>query len=475
MGSSLKVAQLDNILHNLKSDPVYINSIDTTNLEGKRTENNFLYARYTDGIIDVSISCECGMTKSNKNHGKRCPHCNTIVQSRVDRILENRLWYPRPDQIVKLFNPIAWIMLGTNLSLGSFNIVAYFCDRSRTLDAKESTASRYLAELPFERGFNNFVNNHEEIIESLAVPKIMTAKSRRNAFLAWYEMYKDDLFVDHIPLPNREFIVMEQTGSARFAQATNTSAIDAIRTLTSMKNIIYTMTEERIEKKLVKFYEQITDYYNVTLAKFIGTKKGIFRKHIYGDILAWTCRCVLTSITGPHRHDDIELPWVVALRLFRYHLFGRLRYKYNMSPNEICDVLDRAVNYLDPRIIEIFEYMFATGYMQCSHVILGRNPTIYKGNILKLNCRRIKYDLHDYTIGVSILVVKSMNGDFDGDEGNITLSIDNKASANIARFGPHTIVMEESACWEVSRNIAMPPPSIPNINNYLNARGKPIA
>jgi hypothetical protein len=471
VGTFFKVSKLDDVLHHLNSEPIFLDTIDTSTVEGKRIANDLLYAKYTDGIIDVAMSCSCGMLTTNKYHGKRCNYCNTIVESKVDRLLEARLWYRKPECINKLFNPIAWVMLSANLSIGNFNLISYFCDRSRTLDLKSSNAEKYIRELPFERGFNNFVDNFEEIVDALVVPRVISGISKREAFKEWFSRYKDDLLVDDIPLPNRDFVVMEQTGSAKFAQATNTSAIDAIRTLSKIDDNIYKMNDARVERRLVAFYEQITDYYDATFANFMGKKKGVLRKNVYGEILVFTARAVVTSICGPHRHDEIQLPWALSLRLFRIHIISRLRAKYQFSPNQMEEILSRAVNYLDPMIIEIFEELLASAKDGAIHLIIGRNPTIYKGSINAVRCRKIKYDLNDYTIGCPILITKPMNMDFDGDEINVTLSLDNKFTEAIQSFAPHTNVLDEAKCWEVSNNIGFTAPLIANINRYLIDRG----
>lgn len=471
MGTSFGIPKLDEILENLQNEPVFLNNIDTTTKEGKSILNNLLYAKYNDGIIDVAMSCDCGILRTNKYHGKRCSLCNTVVQSRVDKIFEPRFWYRKPDGITSLFNPVAWIMLGTNLSIGNFNLIAYFCDRSRELTIKNENVGKYIEQLPFERGYNYFIENHDEIIDALIVPKVITGKSKRLMFRDWYQRYKEFLFTDNIPIPNRDYVIMEQTGSAKFAQSTNTSALDAIRTLQIIHQSIHKFSEARLERRIVTFYEQITEYYNSTLAKFIGTKNGIMRQNVFGELLAWTGRCVITSICGPHAYDEIELPWVVALRIYRIHLFGMIKRKYHLSPNDIFEILERAVTYVDPMIVELFEELINNAYLGGSYVILGRNPTIYKGNILSLKCRRIKYDLSDMTLGLSILVTRPLNADFDGDETNVTLSVDNKMTDAISGFAPHTNILEESNCWVVSKNIGLSAPVIANTNSYLVARG----
>ena len=161
----------------------------------------------------------------------------------------------------------------------------------------------------------------------------------------------------------------------------------------------------------------------------------------------------------------------MALRLFRVHLNGMLMTRYDLSPNEIDELLQRAVTYIDPIISELIDELIETAYGGACHLILGRNPTIYKGNILRLRCRKIKRDVNDMTLGVSILVVRLMNGDFDGDEVNLTLCVDNRMTDSVKSFGPHTNILEESNCWTISKNISLSAPLIANTNSYLNARG----
>ncbi|HWT39892.1 MAG TPA: hypothetical protein VN081_01270 [Dongiaceae bacterium] len=59
------------------------------------------------------------------------------------------------------------------------------------------------------------------------------------------------------------------------------------------------------------------------------------------------------------------------------------------------------------------------------------------------------------------------NADFDGDQLNNMIVLDDYMWQHVLRLSPHLGVMDLMNPWTVSRNIAIPVPVLATINNWL--------
>lgn len=88
---------------------------------------------------------------------------------------------------------------------------------------------------------------------------------------------------------------------------------------------------------------------------------------------------------------------------------------------------------------------------------------------------KVKTNVNDPTTTLSILSVKQFNADFDGDQMNMTLLMDEVSSAQAENLAPHKNMFELNSPRTLSKAASLPKPVVSTISNYLSYKEiKPI-
>jgi hypothetical protein len=86
---------------------------------------------------------------------------------------------------------------------------------------------------------------------------------------------------------------------------------------------------------------------------------------------------------------------------------------------------------------------------------------------MTLKICRFKTDPHDHTVGISILIVKPMNADFDGDEINFSIALDSKTAKMWEPLEPHNNIFIADVPRKMSSALDIPKPVIATISNWI--------
>jgi hypothetical protein len=81
---------------------------------------------------------------------------------------------------------------------------------------------------------------------------------------------------------------------------------------------------------------------------------------------------------------------------------------------------------------------------------------------------KFKTDTYDNTIGISGLIAKSSNADFDGDELNFTILLDNLLTEEFKTLRPFYNIPDLSKPYSVSGNLTLLAPANSILSNYLS-------
>ncbi len=157
----------------------------------------------------------------------------------------------------------------------------------------------------------------------------------------------------------------------------------------------------------------ISDYYKQFYREYISPKEGIFRHHIFSTRTHFTFRAVISSLTSPHRYDEIHIPWGVAVGLFKIHLLNKLK-STGIEHNDAIGFIYQCVNKKHPLMEKMLDELIEESPNKGIPCLFNRNPTLLMGSIQKLTITKIKKDINDNTIGLPILLTGLYNGDFDG-------------------------------------------------------------
>lgn len=417
-----------------------------------------IYTMYESGVMDTIPKCDCGQTTGAYNIGQSCDICGTEVRPVLYDKLEPILWIRAPKDVKCLINPHFWFLLNRAFTISNFSLVRYLCqtDYNASRNFKDLAV---LQEMNIPRGYNHFLDNFYEIFEILAnlksftkTPKLEAVEMCRKVMHA----YKDALFCQHIPLPNKVLLVLEDTNMGKYMDYTFIDIIDAAQFIAgidvktrkakskhntlqsiSIENIsvdsqdFIEITDEMQEKGLllddisvrrkenrtVKMMSALSDFYIGYYKKNLGKKAGLFRKHVFSSRANFSCRAVISSITEPHVYDELHIPWPLATGVLRYHILNKLK-KLGFKLNEAVAFINQHTRVYHPLLDQIFKELIneavfedpQTGQAQTGlPVILIRNPSLGRGSALRLRVTKVRPDPDIWTLGISIISIRSLN------------------------------------------------------------------
>jgi DNA-directed RNA polymerase beta' subunit len=192
-------------------------------------------------------------------------------------------------------------------------------------------------------------------------------------------------------------------------------------------------------------------------------KNGSNRKHIFSARSHFTSRTVITPLIGPHDVNEIHVPWRIFITSFRPHIINKLE-KRGYNYFQIKNMLIKYVNKFNPILDEIFkELITETNYMGIP-VMLQRNPSLDQGSAMNLYITKITMEK---TIKLSPLIVKIAGGDFDGDEVNITILLDNLLAEEFKTLRPYYNIPDNNKPLTISNNLSLLSPSYGVLCNML--------
>ena len=462
MGIHLELLDLNAIYNNTSKIPIFINDIQETSEEDKSNINSLIYTKYNGDLLSNLPSCECGELMGVLNIGITCENCRTEVTSDLDNILEPILWIRAPAGVAALMNPSAWAMISNHFMINDFSVIRWLCDTTYRVEA--------IQDIEIPRGWNYFVNNFDDIMTKLFEMKRFKLKRESSESLKeMIRMYRHCIFTNYLPLPNKSLLVIEETNVGTYINPDITGAVDAIRTMIGIDAPTNNFTIRMKENRVVKTTDQLSEFYQQTIKNTLAKKEGIFRKHIFGTRSHFSFRCVISSLTEPHRYDEIHISWGIGVAVFELHLINKLL-RIGYTPNEAKAFLNEHAQKYNPVLDDLFKELIneADGGRGIS-TSMQRNPSLERGSVQSVFITKVKTDTSIPTVSMSILTVRGLNADYDGDQLNFTLSIDNKIANGIEALAPHKSVFDLNSPRMVADNLSMAKTVISTLSKWYHA------
>lgn len=447
MGIHLSLVNFDRQYGTMSTEPVIINDLPAFTEQNMDLIHKTIYTRHTPDMLSNEPSCNNGCTKGEFRKGTICPVCYTEVREVVAERLETITWVRAPHGVDALINPIVWTMLSERFSIGSFNLIQYLTDTQyRVPENQVGKFSPIIDQLPFERGLNHFVRNFQEIKEFLFSLNIFKSRVKGRVTTDFLRKMLDEnpdcLFAKHLPIPHRSLLVVEDgTSGGVYLDEFTPKAINAVLTLAgidtpSSKGELTTSQRLR-ESRAVRAVARLAEYYYYVCSKRLAKKEGIFRKHVFATRSHFSFRAVVASITEPHHHEQIYIPWGVATSVFQLHLINKL-YRLGFTPNEAQDFLHRYATTYHPLLDYLFMEMIAEAPdSRGIAATLNRPPSLKRGSIQAVFIARVKRPNEGQTVSMSILIVRPLNCDFDGDALQFTLALDGYIANALKNLAPY--------------------------------------
>ena len=361
--------------------------------------------------ISSKPSCDCGKSQGMYLLNRVCTMCGTPVKD-IDQKVDPVLWLKAFTPELKFLNTTYWLMLSQVID-SKYDWLRYLADSrfnpNLTIPAHIVAIREKLGN---KRSYSHVMNNIETILNyMLTLPKYKVGKKlvMIQSLLELYNTHKEDLFSTYLPIVNKKLFVIENTNKGRFVNLIVADIVDValswIKT-SSLEN----PSMIRLENTTASAISNLAGLYKNYFINYVGKKKGILRKHVYGARSHFTFRTVITSIPGKHDHDEIIPPWSIMVTVFRPFILNKLEkrgYKYKDADK----LLFKAVITYIPVIDEILEELIRESYGGKLSCIMQRNPSLLQGSALLTYIKRYEKDPNNKTCAISAKVAKCMNAD----------------------------------------------------------------
>jgi len=393
--------------------------------------------RIGDEVVHMP-SCVCGNLRSAYNKGMMC-HCGTVVRDRY-MDFDPVLWARVPEGIPVFINPAFLVRFREALPKIHKELFTWICDKNfnpktaKGIVYEDSPSINAIMSIEgFVRNYVFFINHMEDIL--LAYLSRSTASTNKKIVRLIHILrteHEDAIFSARVPFMGKRFVVMETASVAVYAFK------DAFQTKALVRNYQTGIFLNKDPGKLVcNLLDGLSKLVIETQKTIIGGKGGVAKGYLLGLRGAFTLRCVTSTLQWSHHIDEIHLPWGAAIVTFRPHLINILS-KKGFTWTQIDRMLIGSIHVFNQHISNAFDEMLASkGYISA---VIMRNPAQSNYGTISLKCTRIKRNPDDTTISLSALIMVVMNMDVDGDEGNVTIPLDQYMEDAFSVFLPKWLI-----------------------------------
>lgn len=476
MGVRLSLINFNELFYQHQTrDPKVINDIAESSEKDRAEFNRLIYTTYSGDLLSNLPSCECGEIVGGYNVGVVCKSCGTDVRSHVERDLEPIVWIRRPagpdgtmeTGVKALINPIVWMMLKKKFTRSGYEIIRWICDTNYAPPVRKPQVVYRLEEMKIPRGLNNFVEHFDSIMATLMDLKEYRKSEEHQELMRAINQQRDCVFSDYLPLPNRALLVIEESNVGTYVDPIITGAVDAIRMMAGIDSSLTSHTLRVKENRTVKTISQLAEFYEGLYKTTLAKKQGIFRKHVFGSRSHFSFRAVISSLTDQHDYEEIHIPWGIGLSVFRIHLMNKLM-RRGYTPNEGIAFLNAHASVYHPELDQLFQELIAECPYRGIPTIMQRNPSLERGSAQLVYITQVKSVVEIPTVSISILDVKGLNADFDGDQLNFTPCLDSYTTEELRALAPHKSTFGLDAPRKVSGNLAQPKPVVSTSANFVH-------
>jgi len=368
------------------------------------------------------VKCECEYLSNRHNEGKLCPLCNTVC-SDEDKNIDPVLWFRSIEDDSPFVSIVFWIQLKRILSL-KHDYPYYLSGGKLDDDVKIDSIILDVVNniMDGRRDYVVFINKLEEImtyiIENLKY-KNDKVKELRN-LLDIYRDEKHKILTHYLPVVNKKLFASVKTNKGRFVDL-----IPEVGLTNAVLFWIKRCSDKKKKGSTAELLHVLGETYETIIKKNVGGKQGNIRQHCLSGRINFSFRALITSITEPHCYNEIHVPWGIGVTSFRPHVLNKLLrrgYKYR----EAIELIETSVSYYSIVIDDILNELIRESKYMGLPVAFQRNPSQKQGSIQLVFITRFKSDISDKTISISDLTVSIFNADFDGDEMNAGLLLDNR-------------------------------------------------
>lgn len=394
----------------LSKTPLFVNDMDLKTTEGREKLQSLIYTKYEGDSLSVLPTCDCETLSGNYMLGVTCTVCNQPVISSTERKIESLLWMRVPEGVPAFVNPVIWNILAERFSPSNVNLLEWICNPRSQIPPHKAAVIKNLQGYEFPRGYNNFIEHFDAIFAMLLDMCTNDDNRKRMEDLkVFIQKYRHRIFTRYLPMPSKIGFILETNAITRYSDLSSAPAIDAMKTIASIENSVKPLNQGSKELRVLKSVMLLAEFYSTFCGDAISVKKGVLRQQVYGGRLHFTMRAVITSLTEPHRFDEIHAPWSHSVQMLKVHLTSKLIAR-DYTPNQINEILLKAVNNYSPLIDELFRELIAEAGPRGIPCVLQRNPSLERGSAQLVYITHVKPNPLILTISVGALILVGFNG-----------------------------------------------------------------
>jgi DNA-directed RNA polymerase beta' subunit len=404
------------------------------------TTKNGIYDERLGEVIDSDkdikeYSCGCGSLQGRFFLGETCtnPNCpDPIVKERVGADIRRCGWISV--EPYRIMNPNAYEMVArivgnkrldeiisydVDIDLDGFQIVAGTNQVGGRLNRH-----RKKQPVPFQNiGLEEFYKKFEEIVLLYAAPKGLVEEAK---FLI---SNKESVFSSHIPVTSTYLRPTYTSGKKRTVSfdKINSIYVDILSNVNLLRRGVSNRNKMVALETLHVIQQTLQKLYDFVIRSKLSGKTHQIRGQAIGSRMSWSSRMVIRVLTGEYAGmDHAVMGYKGFLELYILEIMAAMKRGYgdpafaNMTIHEIVEYITKArySEVLDPKLYAIMEEMVRRR-SNTLRILANRPPTLDIGSIICLKIVHVTKKANDYTLAISLSVLKAMGADFDGD----TLSV----------------------------------------------------
>ena len=414
-----------------------------TNPEGidqktKKFKPDGVFSDKIFGSLDndnLAYKCECGAYKGEFFKGKLCPNCSTEVKF-TEPMLQRTGWIDLGEKYV--ISPLFYRFLE---KLSRKKMLQNMLDYEAVLDIDGNVANQGDEDdkNPYKNiGLDSFRENFDEILQFLY--DNATTKSK-DELMSLLSNNRDKIFINRMPVYTttlRPALMIKDT--LKFDEVNNFYNL-----IIRNSNLIKTEVDNDIVNLPLLFTIQVeaNKIFDKVLENIKG-KDGFIRNNMVGSRINFSSRNVITPLPKNYKLDDVVLPYLTFLELYKFHIINILGKVKNISIVKATNIWYESTTKFSKEVYSIMEDILKKTKGGCK-ILLNRNPTIAIGSILCLNIAGVKSDYTDLTLGVNNVILSLLNGDYDGDTLNIIPLFDNEMKKVFSgTFSPNSLMINSN-------------------------------
>lgn len=373
-----------------------------------------------ENAFQERYSCDCHRYTSKIYNGMTCEYCGTKVQYREPDVTKTGwiiLDYNR-----KVLSPIFARKLSAVLGRVDGTPVLDRILRSpykRSADDPGVTPEmreKELAEMkihPFiGKGMTWLVDNIDQVLDYYAKKKPGKA--------AAFQELRDNrsiLFTSGIPVFS-SILRIELPGAKNeklFKMRVNTYFQSIIQSFNKVNSYDEEEAQSekiqaQIDKILASAQHEIDELFEAVF-KIMDGKHGVIQSKVIGGRYDWCSRNIIIPNSGELRADEVEMPYIAMMELFRYELCNLYCKRMGVTMAKANQAWRQGKIIFNPTFYSLMEKIIKEDNAFIS-LLINRNPSINYGSFMTVRIKSVKRNFYDKALTIPTAIIQLMNADF---------------------------------------------------------------